>query len=183
LFLINSPLKFKSIADIDEASPSEDEEAAQRALRGEEVDSESGIPRDVLDDHRAQNRPNRPPNQQRLLQAARHQLEGAGNTDVFDIDLNGNADDNEDEEDGKEDDTGKRTRRHKPEEASPKTARHYPECWREAIDRGKEQFRRFVMVYNLFPGRDAHLPDAARILSKVIADERSNGKLFNPSKS
>ena len=35
-FIINSPLKFKSVADIDEASPSEDEEAAQRALRGEE---------------------------------------------------------------------------------------------------------------------------------------------------
>ena len=74
-------------------------------------------------------------------------------------------------------------RRHKPEEADPKTAGHYPDCWREAIDRSKEQFRRFVMLYNLFPTRDAHLQDAARFLSKVIADERSNEKPFNQSKS
>lgn len=74
-------------------------------------------------------------------------------------------------------------RRTKPEEADPKTAGYYPECWREAIDRAKEQFRRFVMLYNLFPSRDAHLQDAARILSKVIADERSEGKPFNPSRS
>jgi hypothetical protein len=32
---LNSTLMFKFIADIDEASPSEDEEAAQRALHGE----------------------------------------------------------------------------------------------------------------------------------------------------
>ena len=35
-FSIKSLLKFKFVADIDEASPSEDEAAAQRALRGEE---------------------------------------------------------------------------------------------------------------------------------------------------
>ena len=40
----------------------------------------------------------------------------------------------------------------------------------------------FVMLYNLFPSHDAHLQDAARILSKVIANERSKGKPFNPSK-
>jgi hypothetical protein len=39
------------------------------------------------------------------------------------------------------------------------------------------------MLYNLFPSRDAHLQDAARILSKVIADERSDEKVFNPGKS
>ena len=93
-----------------------------------------------------------------------------------------NADNNEDEDE--DEGTPKmRVRRRKLEEADPKTARHYPECWREAIDRGKEQFRRFVMLYNLFPSRDAHLQDTARILSKVIADEKSDGKLFNPRKS
>ena len=91
-------------------------------------------------------------------------------------------DEDEDENEDEADMRQKRGRRHKPAEANPKTAGHYPECWREAIDRAKEQFRRFVMLYNLFPSRDAHLQDATRILSKVIADERSDGKLFNPSK-
>jgi hypothetical protein len=184
------------IADIDEASPSEDEAAAQRALRGaeggdllpedEEVvqralhgsEVESGNTRDILDDHRARNRPNNPPNQQQLLNAATRQLQGSGNANVSDVD--GDTDNNEDEEEGI---PRTHARRHKPVETDPKTAGHYPECWREAIDRAKEHFRRFVMLYNLFPSRDAHLQDATRILSKVIADERSNGKPFNPSKS
>ena len=136
-----------------------------------------GNTRDVLNDYRERNRPNKPPSQQQLLNAAQRQLQGTGNRDISDLDSS--ADNNEDGEEGT-----RRThaRRHKPEEANPKTAGHYPECWREAIDRAKEQFRRFVMLYNLFPSRDAHLQDAARILSKVIADERSEGKLFNPSR-
>ena len=56
---------------------------------------------------------------------------------------------------------------HKPVEANPKTAGHYPECWREATDQAKEKFQCFVMLYNLFPNLDAHLQDAARILVKV----------------
>jgi hypothetical protein len=175
IFISNKSLpKFKFIADIiqvDGAPPSEDDEAAQHALREEGVEPDSA--RDVLDDHRARNRPNKPPSQQQLLNAAKRQLQGTDNADVSDVDNN-------------EDEEGTRrthTRRHKPAETDPKTAGHYPECWREAIDRAKEQFRRFVMLYNLFPSRDTHLQDAARILSKVIADERSEEKLFNPSKS
>jgi hypothetical protein len=187
----------------------EDDEAAQHALYGEEVELRNT--RDVLNDHRARNRPNKSPNQQQLLNAAKHQLQRTRNTDLSDADNEDeeagarrththrhkpaedaarrqlqhtdNTDlsdaDNEDEEAGTH---RTHARRHKPAEANPKTAGHYPECWREAIDRAKEQFRRFIMLYNLFPGRDAHLQDAARILSKVIADERSEGKPFNPSK-
>ena len=197
---------FKFIADIDEASPSEDEEAAQRALHGAEggyvqpegsvfkfivnkktqlmfiadrsEHVESGNARDILHDHRAKNRPNNAPDQQKLFNAARRQLRGTGNADVSDFDSN--PDNNEDEEEGTQ---RMRARRHKQDEAGPRTAGHYPECWREAIDRAKEQFRRFIMLYNLFPSRDAHLQDATRILSKVIADERSNEKVFDPGKS
>jgi len=146
----------------------EDDEAAQCAK------VKSGNTRDILDDHRRQNRPNKTPSQQQLLNAAKRQLQGTNNAGDSDVE------DSQSEEEGS---LRTRARRHKPAEANPKTAGHYSECWREAIDRAKEQFRRFVMLYNLFPSRDAHLQDAARILSKVIADERSEGKPFNPSKS
>jgi hypothetical protein len=69
----------------------EDDEAAQHALYGEEVELRNT--RDVLNDHRAQNRPNKPPNQQQLLNAAKHQLQRTRNTDLSDTD-------NEDEEAG-----------------------------------------------------------------------------------
>ena len=140
--------------------------------------------RDILNDHRGRNRPNKPPSEQRLLDAARHQLQGDGNARDMDSHTDNNEveDEDEDENEDEADMRQKRGRRHKPAEANPKTAGHYPECWREAIDRAKEQFRRFVMLYHLFPSRDALLQDATRILSKVIADERSDGKLFNPSK-
>jgi hypothetical protein len=127
--------------------------------------------RDILVDHRSRNRPNKPPSQQQLINAAKHQLRSTPSA-------NG-TDNNEEEEETRQ----THSRRHKPEEPNPKTAGHYPECWREAIDRSKEQFRRFLMLYNLFPSRDTHLQDAARILSKVIEDEKSKGKPFNPSMS
>jgi hypothetical protein len=57
---------------------------------------------------------------------------------------------------------------------------YYPSCWRESIDRAKEKFRHFTMLYNLFPGRDNHLQDAARILSKIVAEEKSDGKRVHP---
>lgn len=148
------------------------QEAVQRALHGEEV--KSGNRRDILNDHQAWNRPNKPPSQQQLLNAAKCQLQGASNTDVSDVD------NNEDEEEGTR---RVHAHRHKPAEADPKTAGHYPECWREAIDHAKELFRHFVILYNLFPNCDTHLQDAARILSQVTAKERSEGKPFNPSKT
>lgn len=88
------------MADIDQASPSEDEEVAQQALRGEGgagVGSDGSRDvlddhRDVLDDHRARNRPNKPPNQQQLLKAAKRQLEDARTVDADDDD-----DDDDDE--------------------------------------------------------------------------------------
>jgi len=38
------------------------------------------------------------------------------------------------------------------------------------------------MLYNLFPGRDIHLQDAAVILSRIVAKEKSEGKKFHPGK-
>ena len=64
----------------------------QHALHGEEI--ESSNTRDILDDRQAQNQPNKPPNQQQLLNAAKCQLQCTDNTALSDTD-------NEDEEEGK----------------------------------------------------------------------------------
>lgn len=182
-FLINLS-KFIAVINDTSLSGLVDVEAVQHASRGrqEERQEERNDARDILDDHHAKNRPNNPPSQQLLINAARRQLRSTpdADADTNASNVGGGTDDNEDEEGGP---SPKRSGRHKPEEANSKTAGHYPACWREAIDRSKEQFRRFVMLYNLFPNRDTHLQDAARILSKVIADERSEGKPFNPSRS
>jgi hypothetical protein len=163
---------FKSLADIDEASPSEDEATAQRALR---ADRELGDERDVLDDHRMRNRANKPPNEEQLIEAAQLQLQGAHahNAEIFE-----NGDDGDDGDD-EDDEEPLRSRRHKPTQPDPRTAAYYSKCWKEAIHRAKEQFRRFVTVYNLFPSRDEDLQDATRLLAKIVADERSKGKVFS----
>lgn len=131
-------------------------------------------------DHRTRNRANKPPSEQQLLDAARYQLWDAARADT-DPKCDGPQEDAEDEEESVESyETRTRARRHKPKDPDPKTAAYYPSCWRESIDRAKEKFRRFTMLYNLFPGRDNHLQDAARILSKIVAEEKSDGKRFHP---
>jgi hypothetical protein len=59
----------------------------------------------------------------------------------------------------------------------------YPGAWSAAIMDAKNAFRRFAILYNLFPVRDSHLSDAAIILSKVIAESKNEGVVFDPSKS
>ncbi len=174
--------------DIDENSLIEDEEPAHQALQ--DGNPESDKARDILDDHRKRNRANKPPNEQLLLNAAKRQLGGTHNThsDVDDdVDDVSNVDGTGDTAGEKEDDENenacrRRARRKKPDEPDPKTAGYYPNCWREAIDRAKELFRRYTILYHLFPGRDEHLRNAAWLLSKVVADERSEGKLFDEGK-
>jgi hypothetical protein len=166
------------ISDIDEASPSEDEQAAQLALHGDAgnpssyEDNHYNAPSDVLNDHQARNRPNKPPSQQQLLEAAKRQLQSTPNNEMSGEDSDG--------EDSQMD--GSRGSRKSNVNVSPITAGYYPHCWREAIDRAKERFRRFIVLHDLFPARDTHLQDAAMILSKVIADEKASGKIFDPGR-
>ena len=52
--------------------------------------------RDVLNDHRVRNRPNKPPSEQQLINAAKHQLRDThdSDADVFHIDAKGHGDGN-----------------------------------------------------------------------------------------
>jgi len=151
-----------AILDIDEESPSEADDAAQQALRispDDQAEIQWGNVTDVLQQHRARNRANKPPNEQRLLDAARQQLNGTG-TDS----------DKEDDDNGDDDSESLSSKTNS--DGNPKALKYYSSsgAWVTAITKAKEVFRRFTMLYNPFPLRDSHLQDAARILSKVIAD-------------
>jgi len=117
---------------------------------------------DVLQEHRARNRANKPPNDQRLLDAAKKQLTGPDDDDEGDEGDDANDDNvDDDSESPKTNSNG-----------NPKTLKYYSSSgvWVTAITKAKEVFRRFTMLSNLFPLRDSHLQDAAGVLSKVMAD-------------
>ena len=148
------------ILDIDEESPSEEDEAAQWALREISPDNQAALQwedvTDVLQEHRARNRANKPPNDQPLLDAAKKQLAGADN------------DEDDDDNDNVYDDESSKTNSN----GDPKTLKYYASSgvWITAITKAKAEFRRFIMLSNLFPICDSHLQDAAGVLSKVMAD-------------
>jgi hypothetical protein len=129
----------------------------------------------VLEGHRARNRPNKPPNPDLLLAAAQRQLDhpdGEG----------GPVSENEGSED---EDESSRAPRHSKSHgiAKPTSVKYYPGAWSAAIIDAKNAFRRYTILHNLFPVRDSHLPDAAMILSKVIAALENEGIVFDSSES
>ena len=151
------------ILDIDDESPSEADITAQRALHNTTPNTDlrwEGVT-DVLREHRARNRANKPPKDQVLLNAVERQIAGTAS------DQGDDEDGNDDVEDDVED-SGPKTN----SDANPTALKFYSGSgvWVTAITKAKEVFRRFTMLFNLFPLRDSHLQDATEILSKVIAD-------------
>jgi hypothetical protein len=143
---------------------------------------------DVLDHHRARNRPNKPPSQERLLDAARRQLgisddEGGGEDKADDGEEDKAGDGEEEEAEEDEDDGGrKRAVRHSKSDGTVKatTAKYYTGSWKAAILRAKSAFRRYTVLQYLFPLRDSHLEEAALILSQTVTT--MEGKVaFDPS--
>lgn len=143
----------------------------------------------MLHQHRARNKPNKPPNQERLFEAARRHFGAPA------IDEGGQ--DNEADECGEHEEPeeenesinppNKRAARHSKSDKTvkPTTAGYYAgTSWKTAIVRAKLYFRRYTALEYLFPLRDSHLTEAELILSKVVADARklpdvnfSSGKL------
>lgn len=134
---------------------------------------------DVLQQHRVQNRANNAPKERQLLDAAKQHLQvtsaGSDNEDEDRDNINNNDDDDDDNEPSKT-----------KFDRNPKVLKYYSSSgvWVTAISKAKEVFRRFTMLYNLFPLRDSHLQDAARILSKAIADMKDEDPtlIFDRSK-
>ena len=143
-------------------------------------------------------RANKPPSQEHLLDAARHQSQTYSDTGKDREARGGEGGENENggeneenEEDDAEDEAaeeGEGCRRRATRNSksggiiSAKTAGYYPASWRAAIDRAKEHFRHYTFLKNLFPFRELDLVDAEEILSKIIADMKARKKIFDPSK-
>ena len=146
---------------------------------------------DVVADHQVRNRPNKPPNQQRLFKAAQQQLF------LFDTDLDGdegeepgdkparvdqdeNNNENEDDDGDEEGPTRTRAVRHSKSTGiiKPTTANYYSHSWKAALVQAKYEFRRYIILHNLFPLRDLHLSDAASLLSQVITGMKAKEPTF-----
>jgi hypothetical protein len=142
---------------------------------------------DVLDHHRAWNKPNNSPSPERLLGAANAQR-GIDNEDDepnengtgIEIERNSEAEESEEDEDdtfptrrcatcnSKSDGTIKST-----------TVKYYNgTAWKPALIHTKLAFRRYTMLKYFFPLTDTHLQDAELILSKTVT---GSGKFVLPS--
>lgn len=156
--------------DIDEASPSEDEAAAQAALRGFQDDTifDNDVDAtDVVEDHRMRNRANNPPN---ILEEE----------ELDDVDGDVEAENDET--------STQRASRHSktPKNAEPKTTtmRYYPPCWKAMLEIAKNNMRRHVVLVNAFPRRDRDLKEATLILNNTITEYlRIEGNTLDPGYS
>jgi hypothetical protein len=64
----------------------------------------------------------------------------------------------------------------------PKCLKYYTGSWFEALKTAKIQFRRYTIIYNGFPTREEHLPEAAQIIARVIEDMKDSEEsvVFDP---
>lgn len=129
----------------------------------------------MLDNHCAQNNPNKPPSTERLLDAGRHQLGISNNEDCEEGEgEEGTSNEDQGDEDEDEDDsTRKRATHHSKstETVRATTARCYDgTAWKKAIIHRKLAFCCYVMLQYLFSLTDSHIEEAELILSKTTAN-------------
>ena len=69
-------------------------------------------------------------------------------------------------------------------EISPQSLKYYEGSWQEALRMAKQRFRCYTILYNVFPVRDIHLPEATQIIARVVEDmkdpEGQNQIIFDP---
>ena len=131
---------------------------------------------DVLEDHRARNRPVQPPRPEVLANAAAYQnltrqlQEKAAKEDALIQDEDGNV---TDASDGDDSVVQGRANRHSktPYNAAPKptTLRYYSTSWWGVLECAKHRMRRHVALVHAFPRREADLG----VSSKLIANSRA----------
>jgi hypothetical protein len=147
---------------------------------------------DVLDHHRAQNKPNNPPSPERLLGAANTQrgIDHEPNDDGMCIegDKDSEAEESEEDEDNPFPTRKRATRNSKSDgTVKPTTVKYYNgTAWKPALIHAKLAFRRYTMLKYFFPLTDTHLEDAELILSKTVTDMKNkvtfdSGKFVLPS--
>ncbi|KAF9528317.1 hypothetical protein CPB83DRAFT_932321 [Crepidotus variabilis] len=189
-------LPFLRPDEIDEQSPSKDERQAEAVVQRSQ-DNLPVVPpsTDVVSEHRQRNRANQPPSEERLLAAARKQLqshEGSESEDETDIMTvapgGGPPEDNRDcrrtpPADEDENPNPGRFRRARNSlntgnTSSPNNLAYYPEMWKAAMQDAKLVFDKIILLETGFPTKEADLALASQCLSSVIAEFRDQGRVF-----
>ena len=118
-----------------------------------------------------------PPDEQRLIRVAHQQLEArASGTDDDDADNEG---------EGSGSDKPQRTHHGSKlnSDVKPNCLKYYEGSWHEALKMAKIEFRRYITIYNGFPTREEHLPDAAQIIARIVEDMKDSEEgvvVFDP---
>ncbi|KAJ3515845.1 hypothetical protein NLJ89_g1505 [Agrocybe chaxingu] len=143
------------------------------------------VERDVLTEHRQRNRPNRPPQverleeaaarQQRLQEVAAETLQEPEEEVDYDEDLPHVEDDDEEP-------APARARRHSKStgERKPTNLNYYSGTFKMALERAKKRFRGYVLLENAFPIRAEHLQEAGYVLTQVLEECNQKGVVFEP---
>src|ERR1700678_640099 len=142
-------------------------------------------PVDVVEAHRARNRPVRPPALDNLANATTRQLNQTAFKDPDeDEDENDNDKDNDNEDSDKNDPINQRARRYskRSRDADPKptTMKYYPSGWKAMLNIAKNKMRRHVALINAFPRRETDLKVASIIISNTIEEYKEEGNTLEP---
>ncbi|CAA7259012.1 unnamed protein product [Cyclocybe aegerita] len=172
----------QSWKEIDERSPSEDEQNALAVIqkRQSKVPDEAVVAGDldILEEHHKKNRPNRAPQPARLEVAAEHQRRVQDIAQDFLTQGEHEESSDEEEEDPSSSEEG---RAHAPRnsrfdgEVKLTTLGYYHGTFKDAIEQAKKEFRGYVMLHNGFPERSKHLHEAGHILTRVIENDVALG--------
>lgn len=138
-------------------------------------------PIDILSNHRARNRANRPPDEDRLRVAAAAQIQAT--SPASDDETSSEVDSESGSESGVHSQMRHRAKRNSKTtgEAKPTTLRYYDGTWRAALETSKLSFLRFILLRNAFPTREEHLDDAHEVLAETVSLFQSRNRIFDPS--
>ena len=142
--------------------------------------------------YRKRNKAVRPPSEEKLRDAARHQLRKAA-LDREDDKLQGegeggsDGDIEDDDEDDDEDENGRKRRAPRNSKQngkiSAKTLRYYTGTWKAALNTAKKRFRGYVVFTDPFPSTEDDMDEAMALISEVKAEFEADGRKFDPGMS
>lgn len=146
---------------------------------------------DVLEAYRKKNKAVRPPSDEKLRDAARHQLQRAASDKQLHEDDKPQAEDEGGSDgDTEDDDEGEnRGKRRAPRNSkqngkiSAKTLRYYTGTWKAMLNTTKKRFRGYVVFTNPFPSTEDHMDEAMALISEVKAEFEADGRMFDPGRS
>ena len=146
-------------------------------LQENDDDVPQDVPQDVLARHHQKNPSNRPPQLNRLSNAAMYQMNNRKR--------NNTAQEN-DVDAETEESSGEQVRTRAPRhsksigEAKPDTLAYYKgTSWSSILIRAKAKYARHIALYHGFPDRDEHLAEATKILTGTIEEYKNEGNIID----